>query len=61
MLERRPALGRGLSALIPDVPEPRRAGALEVDIDLIDAALAKMKKNSLKYPAALNQGKIHKR
>jgi len=37
MLERRQALGRGLSALIPDVPEPRRAGALEVDIDLIDA------------------------
>jgi len=35
MLERRPALGKGLSALIPDVPEPVRAGALEVDIDLL--------------------------
>jgi ParB family chromosome partitioning protein len=35
MLERRPALGKGLSALIPDVPEPARQGAIEVDIDLI--------------------------
>jgi len=33
MLERRPALGKGLSALIPDVPEPVRPGALEVDVD----------------------------
>jgi ParB family transcriptional regulator, chromosome partitioning protein len=33
MLERRPALGKGLSALIPDVPEPVRAGVLEVDVD----------------------------
>jgi ParB family chromosome partitioning protein len=35
MLERRPALGKGLSALIPDVPEPARTGSLEVDIDLL--------------------------
>jgi ParB family chromosome partitioning protein len=35
MHERRPALGKGLSALIPDVPEPSRQGAIEVDIDLI--------------------------
>jgi ParB family chromosome partitioning protein len=35
MVERRPALGKGLSALIPDVPEPSRQGALEVDIDLL--------------------------
>jgi ParB family chromosome partitioning protein len=35
MLERRPALGKGLSALIPDVPEPPRQGAIEVDIDLL--------------------------
>jgi len=35
MLERRPALGKGLSALIPDVPEPARHGAFEVDIDLL--------------------------
>ena len=35
MLERRPALGKGLSALIPDAPEPARQGAIEVDIDLI--------------------------
>jgi ParB family chromosome partitioning protein len=33
MLERRPALGKGLSALIPDAPEPARQGAVEVDID----------------------------
>jgi ParB family transcriptional regulator, chromosome partitioning protein len=33
MLERRPALGKGLSALIPDAPEPARAGAVEIDID----------------------------
>ena len=30
MLERRPALGKGLSALIPDAPEPVRAGTMEV-------------------------------
>ena len=35
MTERRPALGKGLSALIPDAPEPPRHGALEVDIDLL--------------------------
>ncbi len=35
MLERRPALGKGLSALIPDAPEPVRSGAMEVDIDLL--------------------------
>ena len=36
MQEKRPALGKGLSALIPDVPEaPSRAGAIEVDIDLL--------------------------
>lgn len=34
MIERRPALGKGLSALIPDAPEPAR-GAIEVDIDLL--------------------------
>jgi ParB family chromosome partitioning protein len=35
MLERRPALGKGLSALIPDAPEPVRPGTIEVDIDLL--------------------------
>jgi ParB family chromosome partitioning protein len=36
MVERRPALGKGLSALIPDAPEPvARAGVTEVDIDLL--------------------------
>ena len=33
MSERRPALGKGLSALIPDAPEPPRQGTIEVDID----------------------------
>lgn len=35
MLERRPALGKGLSALIPDAPEPARLAPTEVDIDLL--------------------------
>ena len=35
MIERRPALGKGLSALIPDVPEASRSGQLDVDIDLL--------------------------
>jgi ParB family chromosome partitioning protein len=35
MLERRPALGKGLSALIPDAPEPARSGPIEMDIDLL--------------------------
>jgi ParB family transcriptional regulator, chromosome partitioning protein len=35
MMDRRPALGKGLSALIPDAPEPPRQGAVEVDIDLL--------------------------
>ena len=35
MLERRPALGKGLSALIPEAAEAPRSGAIEVDIDLL--------------------------
>jgi ParB family transcriptional regulator, chromosome partitioning protein len=37
MIERRPALGKGLSALIPDAPDVPRGGAapLQVDIDLL--------------------------
>ena len=35
MLEKRPALGKCLSALIPDAPEPPRSGPIEVDIDLL--------------------------
>jgi len=31
-MEKRPALGKGLSALIPDAPEPR-VGPMEVDVD----------------------------
>ena len=34
-MEKRPALGKGLSALIPDAPEPARTGAIEVDVDLL--------------------------
>ena len=34
-MERRPALGKGLSALIPDAPEPARGGPIELDIDLL--------------------------
>ncbi len=36
MAEKRPALGKGLSALIPDAPEPVRAGSLELDVDLLE-------------------------
>jgi len=32
-MDKRPALGKGLSALIPDAPEPPRATGIEVDID----------------------------
>ena len=35
MVEKRPALGKGLSALIPDALEPRPSAGLEVDIDLL--------------------------
>ena len=37
MAEKRPALGRGLSALIPDAPAPAAPTerALDVDIDLL--------------------------
>ena len=36
MVDKRPALGRGLSALIPDAPAPQTAErALDVDIDLL--------------------------
>jgi ParB family chromosome partitioning protein len=35
MLERRPALGKGLSALIPETPEGPRNGVLQIDIDLL--------------------------
>ena len=36
MVDKRPALGKGLSALIPDAPEPARPGGLEVDVDLLE-------------------------
>lgn len=34
-MEKRPALGKGLSALIPDAPEPVKTGPTEIDVDLI--------------------------
>jgi ParB family chromosome partitioning protein len=34
-MDKRPALGKGLSALIPDAPEPAKSGPTEVDLDLI--------------------------
>ncbi|NOT26262.1 MAG: ParB/RepB/Spo0J family partition protein [Acidobacteria bacterium] len=34
-MERRPALGKGLSALIPEVPEQPKQGAIEIDVDLL--------------------------
>jgi ParB family chromosome partitioning protein len=34
-MEKRPALGKGLSALIPDAPEPAKSLPTEVDVDLI--------------------------
>lgn len=35
MIDKRPALGKGLSALIPDVPDTPRPGVAEVDLDLL--------------------------
>jgi ParB family chromosome partitioning protein len=35
-MEKRPALGKGLSALIPDLPEPVRASPVEADIDHLE-------------------------
>ena len=35
-MEKRPALGKGLSALIPDAPEPTRASPIEADIDRLE-------------------------
>jgi ParB family chromosome partitioning protein len=35
MIERRSALGKGLSALIPDLPDTPRTGAIDVDLDLL--------------------------
>lgn len=33
MADKRPALGKGLSALIPDAPEPASAGVIELPVD----------------------------
>jgi ParB family chromosome partitioning protein len=34
-MEKRPALGKGLSALIPDAPESPKSTPIEIDVDLI--------------------------
>jgi ParB family transcriptional regulator, chromosome partitioning protein len=54
MVEKRPALGRGLSALIPDapaVPPPAAARAHEVDIDLLTP-------NPFQPRTVMDEGKI---
>jgi ParB family transcriptional regulator, chromosome partitioning protein len=53
MVEKRPALGRGLSALIPDAPAPRPSSerALEVDTDLL-------RPNPFQPRLAMDEGKI---
>jgi ParB family chromosome partitioning protein len=53
MAEKRPALGRGLSALIPDAPAPASPSdrALEVDIDLL-------RPNKFQPRAHIDDGKI---
>src|SRR6185295_14370043 len=49
-MEKRPALGKGLSALIPDAPEPR-VGPLEVDVD-------RLTPNALQPRAHLDDGRL---
>jgi ParB family chromosome partitioning protein len=53
MVEKRPALGRGLSALIPDAPvaRPTSDRPLEVDVDLL-------KPNPVQPRLAMDDGKI---
>jgi ParB family chromosome partitioning protein len=53
MVEKRPALGRGLSALIPDAPAAPQtsARAQEVDVDLL-------KPNPFQPRAAIDEGRI---
>jgi ParB family chromosome partitioning protein len=54
MVEKRPALGRGLSALIPDapaVPQPSSARAQEVDTDLLTP-------NPFQPRTVIDEGKI---
>jgi ParB family chromosome partitioning protein len=50
-MEKRPALGKGLSALIPDAPAPR-ATQLEVDVDRISP-------NTLQPRGAMDDGRLN--
>jgi len=51
MAEKRPALGRGLSALIPDAPTPAAERALDIDIDLL-------RPNRAQPRTAIDEGRI---
>jgi ParB family chromosome partitioning protein len=52
MQQKRPALGKGLSALIPDAPEPLRDSTIDVDID-------RLTPNNLQPRAMLDDARLH--
>src|SRR5215472_6550232 len=52
MQQKRPALGKGLSALIPDAPEPLRDSTIDVDID-------RLTPNNLQPRAVLDDARLH--
>jgi ParB family chromosome partitioning protein len=52
MQQKRPALGKGLSALIPDAPEPLRDSTTEVDID-------RLTPNTLQPRVMLDDARLH--
>jgi ParB family chromosome partitioning protein len=50
--DKRPALGKGLSALIPDLPEPTRAPATDVDVD-------RLAPNALQPRVRVDDARLH--
>src|SRR5436309_12027077 len=50
MMEKRPALGKGLSALIPDVPEPRHAP--------VDADIERLMPNDFQPRGSLDESRL---
>ena len=52
MQQKRPALGKGLSALIPDAPEPLRDSTTDVDID-------RLTPNNLQPRVMLDDARLH--
>jgi len=50
-MEKRPALGKGLSALIPDLPEPTRASPVEADI-------ARLEPNDFQPRGAVDEARL---